>query len=195
MGSLSARLTSITMGTGSDAPTIQRCTINPTSGAHSGAGLNSGTGILVTGDFKAATRIWNAVWNDLADFQLLNDELVFGACYFDTKDGARICNERCQLSVIGIASDTYGFGLGLNPVSQVPIAVAGWVLAFVDNEYPCGTPLTNNEKGMLTEMTLEEKMHYPERLVAIYKRKEMDKLWGPEGKKIEVKDRHWVRVK
>lgn len=196
MGSLSGRLTTITFGTGAGAPTIRRCTIN-NLGQHSGAGGDAGAGLLVSGDFKSETKIWSAVWNDIADFQLLNDELIYGKCYFDTKDGARICDKRCQLSVIGIASDTFGYGLGTgaNTHHEVPIAVAGWVLAYVDDEYECGTPLTNNENGDLTAMTLEEKQNYPERIVAIYKRKEMQELWGPDERKIQVNDRHWVKVK
>ena len=127
-----------------------------------------------SGQFKAE-RVWNAVWNDYADFQKLNDKLVYGKAYYDTIEGARICTQRCQMAVMGIASDTFGHavGSGANYGSELPIAVAGWVLAYVDKEYPCGTPLTNDENGNLTEMTLEEKMKYPERLIATYKKKEL----------------------
>ncbi|MFN3455068.1 MAG: hypothetical protein ACK41T_08935 [Pseudobdellovibrio sp.] len=148
------------------------------------------------GQFRAE-KVWNAVWNDYADFQKLNDKLVYGMCYRDTFEGAILCTERCQKSVIGIATDTFGMavGQGVHPDAQVPIAVAGWVLAFVDKEYECGTPLTNDEKGYLTEMTLQEKRDYPERLVAIYKKKELNLTFGTEGKEIQVNGRHWVKVK
>lgn len=203
MGRISNELISITFGFAGTTPGIARCTINPTTGAITAPGTDAGSdlcttpgGTSPTSSFKAG-RVWNAVWNDIADFQLLADRLDFGRCYIDTKDGAKICTERCQMSVIGIASDTFGFGVGsgANPNREVPIAVAGWVLAFVDKEYECGTALTNNELGELTAMTREEKMEYPERIVAIYKRKEMDTLWGPPGRQIEVKNRHWVKVK
>jgi hypothetical protein len=193
MGSLSSRLTTITFG--SSGPTLSRATIDDTTGAVTGIG-DSGTGLVASGPFRAE-KVWNAYWNDVADFQLLIDELVPGKCYYDTKDGARICNIRCQLSVIGIASDTFGYGVGAgaNEGREVPVAVAGWVLAYVDQEYECGTPLTNDEKGNLTAMTRNEKLEYPERIVAIYKRKEMDVMWGPEGSQIVVNGRHWVKVK
>lgn len=149
----------------------------------------------VNGEIRG-TRVWNSVWNDIADYQLLDDELIFGKCYFDTRSGAKVCHQRCQQSVIGIATDTFGFGVGQNlHEKEVPVAVAGWVLAFVDKEYDCGVPLTNDENGMLTEMTLEEKQQYPERLVAIYKKKEPAKHWGDAHEKIEVNNRHWVKVK
>ncbi|MFP5387161.1 MAG: hypothetical protein ACLGHN_13865 [Bacteriovoracia bacterium] len=195
MGVLSSVLTRITFGSGTVY--LQQVPINTSTGAVGTEGVTgNGLNVVGAGGFKAE-KVWNSVWNDVADFQLLADKLEFGKCYFDTKDGARICTERCQMSVIGIASDTFGFGVGsgANPEREVPIAVAGWVLAYVDQEYECGTPLTNDEFGNLTAMTRAEKLEYPERIVAIYKRKEMDKQWGPEGQKIEVKGRHWVKVK
>jgi hypothetical protein len=172
--------------------------LNPSTGAASSVGTD-GSDLLVeggSGQFKA-TKVWNAVWNDLADFQLLNDRLVFGKCYYDTVEGARICTERCQMSSIGIASDTFGFGLGsgANPSREVPIAVAGWVLAYVDREYAPGTPLVSAADGGLTAATREEKLEYPERIVGIYKKKELDAVWGPAGRRIEVLGRHWVKVK
>lgn len=150
----------------------------------------------VSGQFKAE-KVWNAVWNDYADFQKLDDKLIYGLAYYDTQNGAKICNQRCQLSVMGIASDTFAHavGQGANVGGELPIAVAGWVLAYVDKEYPCGTPLTNDEKGWLTEMTLQEKRDFPERLIAIYKKNESKEFFGTETSKIEVNGRHWVKVK
>ncbi len=199
MGQLSDKLTQIVFGTGAGQPSIARCQINTNTGATVGAvpkNTASATSLIVSGEFKA-NKVWNAVWNDIADFQLLNDELKYGLCYFDTKDGARICTSRCQMSVIGIASDSLGFGVGsgAHPGQEVPIAVAGWVLAHVDQEYECGTVLTNDKNGFLTKMTKEEKLEYPERIVALYKRKEMDEFWGPAGQQITVNGRHWVKVK
>lgn len=166
----------------------------PGGSAYGIAVTNQANPNSIVGHFTA-DKIWNSVWNDYADFQLLNDEYIPGKCYFDTADGARICDERCQLSVVGIASDTFAQVVGKREdQKQVPIAVAGWALAYVDQEYPCGTPLTNNERGELTEMTLTEKRDYPERLVAIYKKKEMDEFFGTETK-VRVNGRHWVKVK
>lgn len=143
-----------------------------------------------------ATRVYNSVYNDLADFQELSDELVYGKCYVDTKEGAKIATKRCQLGVAGIASDTYGFCLGKpKKDTMVPLAVAGWVLAYVDKEYETGIPLTNGEDGNLTEMTLDEKRDFPERIVATYKKLEESPTWGPENAKIRVNGRHWVKVK
>lgn len=165
-----------------------------TAGADVALVNSAGTGLL--GQIKA-TKIWNAVWNDYADFQLLDDRLEFGKCYVDTKSGAKVATTRCQLGVIGIASDTFGMavGQGHTQKTEVPIAVCGWVLAYVDKEYPTGTPLTNDTHGNLTEMTLQEKRDFPERIVAIYKKPEPAAEFGDDVAKIKVNGRHWVMVK
>jgi len=180
-------------------PTLRRCTIDSTGAIE----LLTGPDLMLNSTLDdspdqelIALRLWNAVWNDVADFQKLAKDEIFdpGYCYYDTKDGAKICNEKCQKSVIGIASNTFGIGVGLKE-GRVPIAVAGWTLAYVDKEYDSGTPLTNNEYGFLTEMKRSEVSSYPERLVAIYKKKEEKIKWGTPGKEIDVNGRHWVKVK
>lgn len=204
MGKLSSKLIRIEFGISvagapvNAIPAIYRGTVPP-PGLPNGGGTpvedENGLHLCSNAEF-VSPKVWNAVWNDVADFQLLSDKLEYGKCYYDTKDGAKICTERCQMSVIGIASDTFGFGVGSGAhQSQVPIAIAGWVLAYVDKEYECGTPLTNDENGNLTAMTRAEKLEYPERIVAIYKRKEMDANWGPANQQIVVNGRHWVKVK
>lgn len=143
-----------------------------------------------------ATRVYNAVWNDIADFQDLDDNLIPGKCYYDSVSGAKICDIRCQQSVIGIASDTYGYGVGQSSIkSQVPIAVCGWVLAFVNGKCEMGDALTSDYDGNLVKMTEEEKRRYPERIVAIYKKKEYEEEFGTSENKIKVNGRHWVKVK
>ena len=155
----------------------------------------TGSGVLgYNGNFYA-TKVYNAVYNDIADFQKVLDEIEYGKCYYDTADGAKLCTERCQMAVIGIASDTFGFGVGNHTdESYAPFAIAGWVLAHVDKEYPTGTPLTNNEEGVLTEILPAEKREFPERIVATYKKKEADEFWGPNGE-VKVNGRSWVKVK
>jgi len=152
----------------------------------------TGTAILGYNGYLYATRIYNAVYNDIADWQDLNDELMYGKCYIDTKKGARIATIRCQKGLMGIASDTYGQSCGIDTDKiQVPVSIAGWVLAYVDKEYEPGTPLTNDANGNLTEMRMDEKTMYPERLVATYKKPEDKEYWN----NIVVNGRHWVKVR
>ena len=182
-----------------DYPVLRRCSVHPSTGVISNMGIDGNDIALSSDGVNAdqqiiAARVWNAVWNDIADFQDLGDKLRYGKCYYDSEEDAKICNKRCQKGVIGIASDTFGYALGVG-VGKVPIAVSGWVLAYVDREYERGTPLTNDSNGNLTEMILEEKQNYPERMVAIYKKKETAIEWGANDALIKVNGRHWVKVK
>ena len=165
-----------------------------------------GTGIWTIGNITATgyvigNKVYNAVWNDISDFQDLADDVFTpGKCYYDSSDGAKICNTRCQKSVIGIASDTYGFGVGQTDEEnkkQVPIAVCGWVLAYVNDYQNCelGDALTNDSNGNLVKMTDEEKCKYPERIVAIYKKHDHEEYFGTKENKIKINERHWVKVK
>jgi hypothetical protein len=179
--------------------TMRNVTINDLNGtityaAGPDVAITNTAGTTVGGAFSAR-KVWNAVWNDYADFQKLDDKLIAGKCYVETKTGAKIAVERCQMGLAGIATDTFGMavGQGVNP-TEVPLAVAGWVLAYVDKEYASGTALTCDAQGNLTEMSLEEKRSFPERIMAIYKRPEPNKEFGDEVTKIAVNGRHWVKV-
>jgi len=182
-----------------DYPVMRRCSVHPSTGAISNIGT-SGDDIALSSDGinadqqLIASKVWNATWNDIADFQDLGDKLRYGKCYTDTAEEAKICTTRCQKGVIGIASDTFGYALGVGE-NKVPIAISGWVLAYVDKEYERGTPLTNDKHGNLTEMVLKEKQNYPERLVAVYKKKETSIEWGTKDSVVKVNGRHWVKVK
>jgi hypothetical protein len=146
-----------------------------------------------------ATRVYNAYLNDVADFQMVIGEQIPGKCYYDTLDGAMICNERCQKSTIGILSDTFGIAAGAqNDPNYGPFAIAGWVLAYVDVEesdiIEPGDALTSNSTGNLIRMTQAEKQEFPERIMAIYKKPETAEFWGPNND-IVVNGRHWVKVR
>ena len=95
-----------------------------------------------------------------------------------------------QMEAVGIASDTYGFGMGVKP-NSIPISVAGIVLAHVDKVYPTGTPLTCTKDGILTEMQYSDKVRYPERMVGKFHKEETDPLWNGT---VHVDGRHWVKV-
>ena len=145
-----------------------------------------------------ATKIFNNVWNDVADFQDVADEKIPGKCYFDTQYGAKLCNEECQKAVMGILTDTYGFGLGQsNNSNKAPFVIAGWVLAYVNSEqtFETGDVLMNNDSGNLTKMPDELKRLYPERIVATYKKPESAKYFGPGSERVEVNGRHWVKIR
>ena len=148
--------------------------------------------------WKQGDKLTGAVFNDLADAIPIGegDVLEAGYCYgFDGEHYTKT-SEYMQKSYIGIHSDTYGFKLGHEEGKEkLNVAVSGFVLAYVDKEYEVGTPLTCTSDGHLTEIKLEDKIKYPERVAAIYWKNESNEEWGPEGDKIKVNGRKWVKVK
>ena len=148
--------------------------------------------------WKHGDRITGAVFNDLADAIPVGegDILEAGYCYgFDGEHYTKT-SEYMQKSYIGIHSDTYGFKMGHEEDKEkLNVAVSGFVLAYVDKEYEVGTPLTCTSDGHLAEIKLEDKIKYPERVVATYWKNEPNEEWGPGGDKVKVNGRKWVKVK
>lgn len=151
-------------------------------------------GLTTTSDVQFGT-VYGAVWNDIADFLEIDadTEIEFGKAYVRFPDGTLAkSKEYMQKGVMGIASDTFGFGVGQKPegTPQLPIAIGGFVLACVDKIYDPGTPLTCAFDGSLTEFLQVNKREFPERTVAIFDRVEKNPVWNG----VNVKGRHWVKV-
>ena len=161
-----------------------------------GAVVISG-GLGVQGNIYGS-KVWGCVWNDLADCIEVpeNTDLEYGYCYcFDGKNYYKSTGYLDD-GIIGIHSDTAGFHMGKREnEKQMNVAVAGFVLAYVDKEYPVGTPLTCTDNGYLTKIEKSDKMEYPEKIVATYWKNEPSEYWGGEKDKIKVNDRKWVKVK
>ena len=160
------------------------------------ASLNVAGGILAVGGIKGAS-IYNAVWNDLADCIPVDDECKVESGYCYCFDGERYYKSTKYLDegIVGIDSDTYGMNMGHKPgLNQMDIAVAGFVLAYVDREYKPGTPLTCTKNGYLTKIKLRDKIRYPERIVATYWKSEPADEWGSDDRKVKVNGRKWVKV-
>lgn len=145
-------------------------------------------------------RVYNAVWNDYADFIKINNFTgVPGRCYYvDSKGKIQQTQKRCQKGTLGIHSDTFGYCPGgLRPDLPLDsqgliLGVAGLVLAYTKKVYKPGTPLCSGKGGQLVKMKLRDRLFHPERMVGIFLREETSRLVMG---KIEVKGRHWIKIK
>lgn len=167
------------------------------SDSTSGALTVSTGGIYAASGIKSNTGVYNAVWNDLADCIPVDDECKVEPGYCYCFDGEKYYKSTKYLDegIVGIDSDTYGMNMGRKPgLNQMDVAVAGFVLAYVDKEYKPGTPLTCTENGYLTEIKKEDKIEYPERIVATYWKNEPADEWGSDSRKVKVNGRKWVKV-
>lgn len=161
-------------------------------------GDGTATALYCTGGISAA-KVYNAVWNDLADsIEVPSDtELEYGYCYKYKDEKVYKTDEYADPNVLGIHSDTAGMVLGIKPshIKCINLAVAGVVLAYVDKEYECGTALVATKGGMLTKANRATLLLHPERIVATYYKKEKEDLWGPKSNRIKVNGRSWVKIK
>jgi len=155
----------------------------------------TGSSRLNLNGYFYATRVYNAVWNDIADFVEVDKDVpvIFGRGYIrDRNAGVSLPAKCAHPGVLGIASDTYGYGVGRDETkNQIPIAVAGFVLADVDEVYDPGTPLTINKGGQLSKAPLHIRVFHSERIVATFDRVEHEDTWNG----IEVNGRSWVKVR
>lgn len=169
------------------------------AGSTSGSGAINVTsgGIWAAGGIKG-NKVYNAVWNDLADCIPVDDEveLEAGRCYCFNGTNYYKSNKYLADGIIGIHSDTYGMHMGSKQgVKQMDVAVAGFVLAYVDQEYPVGTPLTCGPDGMLVKIERDDKIEYPEKIIATYWKREPSEYWGSDTQKVKVNGRKWVKIK
>jgi microcystin-dependent protein len=150
-------------------------------------------GLAFMGNFYAA-KVYNAVYNDIADFIEVDEACIieYGKLYCMNEDGTySTTTQYCQEGIIGLASDTYGFGVGQKGGKEIPIAIGGFVLAHVDDSYRTGTALTSAPGGGLTAMKEQERRMHPERIVATYWKKEHLTEWNG----VVVAGRNWVKIK
>ena len=161
-----------------------------------GAVVISG-GLGVQGNIYGS-KVWGCVWNDLADCIDVREstDLEYGYCYCFDGENYYKSTEYLNDGIIGIHSDTAGFCMGKKEnEKQMNVAVAGFVLAYVDKEYSVGTPLTCKENGILTKLKEEDISKNPHKIVGTFWKTEPCEKWGAEGKEVEVNGRMWVRVK
>lgn len=170
-----------------------------TADSTEGAGaVNLTNGGLWVADGIKGNKVYNAVWNDLADCIPVDDEAIIepGYCYCFDGEHYYKSTKYMEAGAIGIQSDTYGFHMGSKPnTKQMDVAVAGFVLAYVDKEYPVGTALTCTKGGYLTKMEHMDKVEWPERIVATFWKVEKEEEWGPEKQRVKVNNRMWVKVR
>lgn len=168
------------------------------NGTGQSAYMNSNVYINPSTKSLTASAVYGAYWNDLADSIPLGEGDIVepGYCYCFDGEHYTKTSEYMQLSYIGIHSDTYGFRMGFEEGKEkLDVAVSGFALAYVDKEYPVGTPLTCTKDGYLTEISKEDKRDNPEMVIAKYWKSEPSEEWGIDNRKVKVNGRKWVKIK
>lgn len=148
--------------------------------------INTSTGEITDGCIRSHGRIFNAVWNDVADCWDLKPGTVGvpGLCYADYGQGLELPKYNNDSAVLGIMSDTFGFCLGDRP-NSLPLGVMGYVLAYCDKTYTPGTGLTNRKDGTLTKARFWQRASWK------YVKKETKDYYHNV---VPVNNRHWVKI-
>lgn len=147
--------------------------------------------INVDGYLKA-TKIYNAVYNDIVDcIEVGKDlEIEYGRVYVMDSNIVKKATKKCQKGCLGIASDTYGFALGEDEnKNQMPLAIGGFVLAHTPI-YESGTPLVSNKDGTLIKASIIDRLLFSHRIMATFYKEEKQAMWN----EIKVNNRHWVKI-
>lgn len=140
--------------------------------------------------------VYGAVWNDYAEFRTATEQVMPGqVVYSDNHGELHKTTERLQ-AFEGVVSDTFGFAIGETDDAKTPLAVAGRVLVYPDEDrytFHAGDAVCAGKFGTVSKMTREEIIAYPDRIVGIVSEIPEYETWGSGN--VPVYNRIWIRVK
>lgn len=143
-----------------------------------------------------ASKVYGAVWNDYAEFRSAAMPVAAGRVVYSNDSGELfITTERLQ-AFEGVTSDTYGFAIGETGTAKTPLAVAGRVLVYTDEDrhsFHSGDTVCAGKNGTISKMTREEIINYPDRIVGVVSEIPEYTTWGTGN--IAVNNRIWITVK
>lgn len=121
----------------------------------------SGTARLNMDGYFYATRVYNAVWNDLAEFMWKAPDAVAeaGDVLIATENGVRKSNKRADIAVVGVYSDSYGFALYQDEEEKkFPVGMTGTVKVKVKGSVKIGDQLVSYKDGYAIRANFWEKI-------------------------------------
>ena len=159
---------------------------------------------LITGDLRVtgdvyASRVFNAVWNDYAEYRIIKEDMAapYGKVFVENgDDSVSLATKRLQPGAM-ICSDTFGQIIGQNS-HAIPIGVAGRVLAYPlepreQYGFFIGQPVCSGPNGTVSIMTRDEVEKYPEAIIGYVSAIPDYDFWGSGN--IKVDGRIWIKIK
>lgn len=141
------------------------------------------------------SQVFGAVWNDYAEYRECNINTP-GVCVVENDDGCLTVSNKRLIPGALIITDTYGFIQGETEKANVPVAVAGRVLAYTYlpiKMYHARMPVCSAPNGTIDIMTQKEVQEHPEAIIGYISEIPKYEFWGPNN--IPVNGRIWIRVK
>ena len=155
------------------------------------------------GNAHCSFPLYNAVWNDYAEYRASNVKEPGRVLTEDTDGIMKLANERL-LPACKVYSDTFGTAMGKTKKDNTPIAVSGRVLVYPyrdRKEYHLGDAVCSAPNGTVDIMTREEIMTYPERIIGTvseiptYEKWECGDIDNNNPQYVSVKGRIWIYVR
>jgi len=139
-------------------------------------------------------KVYGSVWNDYAEYRVPGEENIEpGRVVYSGDDGKLHLTTGKLQFFEGVVSDTFGFAIGETSEATIPLAVAGRVLVYTDEELHAGNVVCAGPNGKVCKMTREEIAKYPDRIVGIVSEIPTYDTWGE--KNIAVNNRIWIRIR
>lgn len=146
--------------------------------------------------FTSSGGVTGAVWNDYAEYRAAAEEVIPGQVVYSDNSGNLYKTTSRLQSFEGVVSDTFGFSIGETSEAKTPLAVAGRVLVYPDEDrytFHAGDVVCAGKNGTVSKMTREEIVNYPDRIVGTVSEIPEYKIWGSGN--VEVNGRIWIKVK
>lgn len=155
---------------------------------HATSGSANANGIY----FNQTGVLFGAAWNDFAEFRKC-ENVIPGTCVVEIGNGKLRKSDSYLLPAAGIISDTFGMIIGDQSKDSLPLAVAGRVLAFVEDrdKLKVGDALKTAPNGKLAKMKRREIRKYPDRIVGYVSEFPTYEKWNT----VPVNGRIWVKIK
>lgn len=142
--------------------------------------------------------LYGAAWNDYAEYRQLreNDNIPYGRVVIENGDDTlSVSTGRLQAGG-NVCSDTFGFAIGETDQATMPIAVAGRVLVYCNedrNSYEPGAAVCSGPNGTVSKMTREEIKEWPDRIIGYVSAIPSYEVWGENN--VAVNGRIWIKIK
>lgn len=172
--------------------------VNHTHNYLSTSGGTISGSLTVEGDIDCSGTVTGAVWNDYAEYREGVDQLNIepGRVVLEVGDDTvTLCDRRLQAGCM-VISDTFGFSIGETERANLPIAVAGRVLVYPDQDretFEIGAAVCSGVNGTISMMTREEIIQYPERIIGTVSAIPNYSNWGAGN--VKVNGRIWIKVR
>lgn len=142
--------------------------------------------------FDSTGVLFGSAWNDFAEFRKC-ENVIPGTCVVEIGNGKLRKSDSYLLPAAGIISDTFGMIIGEQSKDSLPLAVAGRVLAFVEekDKLKVGDALKTAPNGRLAKMKRREIRKYPDRIVGYVSEFPTYEKWNT----VPVNGRIWIKIK